>query len=447
LRNYLISAIILCFSYPLFAEETEDVDYKELAQNQQKKIEKLESRLDRAESRLDKVEFGDMELDMPGGTEPTLNLYGFFDMNFGKTFIDDNAPIKGIINENSFFMVQHFNLYLFSQLSESLSFMGEVRFTFLPLGDEASFELTGFAEYEREDTKVVDPQNSEHIALGGLYIERVHLTWKPMDYFGILVGHYLTPFGIWNVDHGSPVLVTVRQPFSLLHRIVPLAQTGLQFFGRFYPTDTFFIDYAVTLSNGRSPIDAIQDLDENKGLGLRLRFIYEGDDLAVSVGGYGYWGEITDVKKTMSLNPFHVTVVTIENSWESVGSADLLLEFFDVRIQSEFARRHVVHKIHGARDKALGLGIHPNYNVTDAYGLIGYTLPLNKWIAPVSIMPYFMYEYLDLDDSKDNMAGFVYVGGINIRPKPFLVLKAEYSYADMKSGAMQVISAQLAVSF
>lgn len=419
----------------------------DIGEDQRTEIDELKERLAQAEDRIETLEFNNLQASSLGSTldsqDASLSLHGFFDMTFTKILVDDTAMINGMINENSYFMVQHFNVYFFSQLSESFDFLSEIRFTFLPLGHDYGFEIPGISEYDREDTQVVDPQTSEHLHLGGLYIERIHLTWKPSDHFSVRAGHFLTPFGIWNVDHGSPVLITVRHPFAQIHRIMPLSQTGLQFFGRFFPSESFFIDYDVTVSNGRNPIAAIQDLDENKGVGLRLRFIYESNALHLALGGYGYHGDSTDIKKTLTFDPFKVVQTRLYHSTEWAGSADLLLEVYDFRLQSEFVRRYVVHEIHGERIPTLGRGLQPNFNSTDAYVLAGYTFSKAPWY----LMPYGMVEYVDLDDSTPIGKGWVYVGGLNMKPKPFLVLKVEYNYADIPSAAMHVFSAQLAVAF
>ncbi len=104
---------------------------------------------------------------------------------------------------------------------------------------------------------------------------------------------------------------------------------------RFAPNEMLFFDYALTVSNGRGPMDTIYDLDDNKGLGLRLKMTYEGSDVLASLGGYGYYGDYTDLKKVIeSLTPqFRVRQEITESYSEIVGALDLLIEFYGTPIR------------------------------------------------------------------------------------------------------------------
>jgi hypothetical protein len=287
-----------------------------------------------------------------------------------------------------------------SQLSDGFSFLSEIKFTFQPLGSETALEVPGVSDYERVDTTVRDPHTDEQYRLGGVVIERVHVTWQPSDSFGILAGRYLTPYGIWNVDHGTPVLITVRYPTIQMLALVPKAQTGLKLFGRFFPADTLFVDYAFTISNGRGPIDEIQDLDANKGLGLKLKLSYEHDELTVSVGGYGYWGDYTDIKRSItSVDPFSVAISQTVSYNELLASADFLLELFGVRLQAEYVGVRNRYSVRPLRSEYYpGGGYQPDHFAWCVYGLLGYTLPLQRWLGEMTLMPYFMSEYADIDD-------------------------------------------------
>jgi hypothetical protein len=313
--------------------------------------------------------------------------------------------------------------------------------------------------------------------LGGVALERVHLTYSPRDWFNILAGRYLTPYGIWNIDHGSPVLLPVRPPYMQARGMVPRAQTGLQAFGRFFPLPTLFVDYAVTLSNGRGPMEQLFDLDENKGVGLRLRLSYQKKQVKIAVGGYGYYGTYTDTKKALviALNPdytlnndeeFPVTGrTTITEAYrEIIGSADFLLEVHGVRLQGEYVHRFVDYTKparlgletillnQGNSDVGLDQALYAaDFQGDGVYGLLAWELPLSRWLGPVLLTPYFMYEY---GEPQDNFTGFsqqFFQVGLNVKPSAFVTLKLEYAYLLPNEAApvnfMQYINAQLAVSF
>ena len=426
------------------------VDETALADAKAPSREELNERIAALEGRVDELELG-----AGGGwdAEPDahfIEIYGFFDVTFSKFFVDEEGMFNDLMNDNVTFLMQHLNIYFASQLSESWSTLVELRFSFLPLGQEKSFDM-GLTEYERVDTTVHDPYSDERIRFGGVAIERAHATWRPTDWFGLLAGRFLTPYGIWNIDHGSTVLIPIRPPLLQVHQWIPTAQTGLQIFGRFFPGDDLYLDYAVTASNGRGPIDSVFDLDRDKGIGLRARLTYDDTRVRVALGGYGYTGRYTDVTKSAVVEPeFHVTAEVVESYREVTGAGDLLLEVGGLRLQGEVVRGRVYYDERPPRSQFRGGGYQPDYAFTDAYGLLAYELPLDAWLGDARLAPYFLYEWSNMDDSLPKMMANVYVGGLNLKPTPFVTVKAEYSYKQsihLEHADFQVASMQLAVSF
>jgi hypothetical protein len=400
-------------------------------------------------------------------------IYGFFDVTFGKFFLRDNSIFKGLISDKYNFMQQSLNLYIFSQLSSSTSIISELRFTYAPLGQENDLAVPGLEaipsvqgghQYDRVNTEYQNRFTDQRFRLGGVGIERLHLTWQPRDWFGVIAGRYLTPYGIWNIDHGAPVLMTIRHPYHNTAEYIPLAQTGLQFFGRVYPTDTMYLQYALTVSNGRGPIESIIDYDNDKGLGLRLRWFVDAYPFIAAVGAYGYRGEFTDIKRALARDdsnnqvPIDFREQVILNYTEWVGSLDLLIAFHGLQFQSEAVRGLIRYgeqreKRSELFSKGNTLAMQPDYLFFDAYGLISYTLPLSRWLGAKKLTPYFMYEYSDIDDSvPDPVITHIFIGGINFKPTPFVAIKLEYDYKRTpfyknKTADFQLIAVQLAVSF
>ncbi len=258
------------------------------------------------------------------------------------------------------------------------------------------------------------------------------------------------------MDHGSPVLVTVRHPFMHTRKYIPLAQTGLQLFGRVIPKPGNYIDYAFTVSNGRGPMDTILDFDKDKGLGLRLAYTWEGESEKVSIGGYGYRGDVTDHKQVLvSTVPFNVDTVDTLRYTETVGEIDLLAEFYNVRFQAEFLRGRINYDddLRPVRGASRGIGYQPDYIFQDFYVLLAYTLPLERYIGDVRIMPFFLYELSDIDDAAvDDLLSHIFIAGINFRPSPYVVLKLEFTqkltpYWENHGADFRIIAAQMAVSF
>jgi hypothetical protein len=261
-------------------------------------------------------------------------------------------------------------------------------------------------------------------------IERVHLTWQPRDWFGIIAGRFLTPYGIWNVEHGSPVIIAVRPPYSQVAHFLPLAQTGLQAFGRANVTGHLDIGYALTFSNGRGPMDEVHDLDSNKAGGLRLQILYDSPQVKFTLGGYGYLGAYTDtMRRIESVSPFDGVERTTERYRETVGSIDAMLEVKGLRLQSELVRRLVRYEVRPLQtfaDREASINGYPaDYVATSAYLLVAYTLPLRRFIGDRPVTPYLMGEYINLNDTLDSNLGINVEIGINFKPVPYVALKLE----------------------
>jgi hypothetical protein len=396
---------------------------------------------------LEKIEVSTTEL---------FKIYGFFDLGFYKAFYEEDSLYDLFLNESSTFVVTNLNVYLASQMTETLSALVELRFSFLPVGESTSAQVVHIGdtelqitEYERLDTTVWDSSTLMEFRQGGVNIERVHLNYEPLDWLNFLGGRFLTPYGIWNVDHASTVIMTVRSPYMVTRQMVPAAQTGIQIYGRLYPRYDLFFDYAVTLSNGRGAMDEVMDLDENKAVGLRLRFSYESDNINISLGGYGYVGEVSDVTKTghmvlkeddMTLDedvetPIWFEVTSVGKYMEYITSADLLMEFWGVGLQSEFIWRYIDMEAPGVRDPDNNLfsgapADLPLYTPTNSgigyYALLYWELPLHRWISPVKITPYVMYEDTKDDDTTTFTTFQFLLAGLNVKPSPFVTLKGEY---------------------
>ncbi|MCP4675327.1 MAG: hypothetical protein GY854_07440 [Deltaproteobacteria bacterium] len=510
-RSWLVAIFLLAFSSTGAAQQTEDAPPEDSAKGKQgdadasqqtestagrdAELEALKKRVKQLEAKdaardeeveglkaaqeemIDEQAMAGYEEGTEDSFEQMFDIYGFFDLTFAKTFFDKGSPYTAFIPEKSSFGMSNFNVYLRSRMTETLSALGELRFSFLPLGKDEDYEYIGpdgepmpDYEYERVETWVSDPFSTSYYRQGGVAIERIHLTYAPVDWFTIIAGRFITPSGIWNVDHGSPVVLPVRLPWMQIRELVPSAQLGVQVAGRLFPTDQLFFDYAITLSNGRGPIDTVQDLDENKGVGLKLKLSYSGNRFRIAAGGYGYYGRYTDSKKVIRVfglspdvaedKPLQFEIVDTSVYDEYCVASDLLIEAFGVRVQSEYTvqyKNRIVAEPMDTED-VLFSGASPLdtlYEASsighDVYVLLAYELPLHTWISPVRITPYFMYEYGVVSDMAPYINMTQYIWGLNVKPSPFVVLKAEgmmgVSGTDLFGSNLYVISAQIAVSF
>ena len=141
-----------------------------------------------------------------------------------------------------------------SELGDHWRTLTEVRFSYLPNG-ATTIDSTGKAT--RTDTTVSDYTDGGHpIQWGGIVLERAYLEYAAHPLFNIRGGHWITPYGIWNVDHGSPVIIGVQRPYIIGDSLFPTSQTGIELFGT-HNFSTFEIGYEGDVRHMR--VDEIGD--------------------------------------------------------------------------------------------------------------------------------------------------------------------------------------------
>jgi hypothetical protein len=173
---------------------------------------------------------------------PQLDLYGYMDVAFFKAFGLEQGPgqahqQRAYINDNGSFALGNLNLYLDVTDEERWRFLSEIRFTLAPHGSES--ERVAGVPFERTDNTTFEPGNPENqlFRWSAIVIERAQIEWMPRDWFKLTAGIFLTPYGIWNVDHGSPVVIPARVPYAVRQQLFPERQIGLQASGRLCPGD------------------------------------------------------------------------------------------------------------------------------------------------------------------------------------------------------------------
>jgi hypothetical protein len=383
---------------------------------------------------------------------PSLDIYGFMAIYGGKWFVEENTPLAGIMNTRFSFAATDVNIYFSGQLTETLSALVELRFSFMPNGADQ------FPQMARVDTAVVDPITSEEVTLGGVEIERAMFTWQPFDGLGISAGRYLTPFGIWNEDHGAPVVIPVNQPYLILRHTIPLAQTGLMLHGRFFPGDNLTGRYAITLSNGRGPVESTLDLDNNKALGLRLHLSWRPSAaVELAVGGYGFIGQYTDSTKQLDIASLGIVPLVTEQYREYSASADLLLRVHGFRFQAEWASGRIVYDAAPpARTPILNTDISgqymANHNRWDTYVLLAYEWGFKtRSNKEMKLTPFVMGEWDVMYDNLDVYDTWLLRYGFNFKPHYMFTAKLDFANVTFPNSdiltEMWAINMQAAVSF
>jgi hypothetical protein len=349
-------------------------------------------------------------------SEPMLRAYGFADVGLQRMWAD--PEIAGYISESdkTTFVLGNLNVYLDAQPSSDVRLLAEVRFGLAPNGSVLR-PNGGLATGGAVDTTVTDPSaaNSGFTAIrwAGIVPQRAHIDWTPSDAFNVRTGLFLTPYGIWNVDHGTPTRIMVSEPLFLSTQLIPNQLIGVEVYGttQLLP---WTIGYHLHVSNGRTAGQI--DFSDSKALGGRV-FLSTRYPHALKIGISGYMGDSENVpavagtrKSTMALN-------------EYAFSADLSLDIGKLRIRSEFVASLVLYE-DGKRAQLFGLPMADAMRI-GTYLMIAYQLP---W----GIEPLLMCEFLRVPVPRVIPIGeglFMPAVGLNVYFTPTTMLRTQFAVA------------------
>jgi hypothetical protein len=282
---------------------------------------------------------------------------------------------------------------------------------------------------------------------GGVEIQRIWIEHTFSNLLTVRMGQWLTPYGIWNVDHGSPAIIGAIRPYIVGESMFPERQTGISGFGSFYVDDTE-VGYHLTLSNGRGPLDAYQDLDHNKGIGARL-FVHNDSVLGTfSLGVSGYRGTYSDRPgNPIAFGPDGVSFnnVLVARYKELALGADLKWEWENLLLQSEVIvsdqaypdeLRPAGFQIPGTPPSSI-----PDNRRKGFYALAGYHTP---WWNLMPFVVWQMYKNPLVVDAN------ILELGLNVRVLPEIALKGEFIHVQFPEGnldSIDYVATQVAWSF
>jgi hypothetical protein len=348
-----------------------------------------------------------------------LNLYGFSDMAYSAYW--DKGSFGYPVGT---FWVGNFNLYAGSELGDNWRTLAEVRFSYLPNGTVPTALAFSPMPPPATDTTVPDYTDlGRPVKWGSVIIERVYVERTFLSWLTVRAGQFLTPYGIWNVDHGSPVIIGVRRPFIIGENLFPRSQAGLEAFGGGL-AGPIEVGYHLTLSNGRGPTDNYRDMDGNKAIGWRLWARHHAAELGTLVLGVsGYRGKYTNANVVTAISPTgdFSTVLQPTAQYDELSlGADLKWERGGALFQSEFVMNEVAYN-NATRPLAFSLagppGFVPDNRRWGVYALTGYRFSF------FGIMPWIGGEYYNLGQQGSDAAAIW--GGLNVRPTPRVVLKVQ----------------------
>jgi hypothetical protein len=351
---------------------------------------------------------------------PTFRLYGFIDMGLQKLWTGDDPVVPTL---HTTFVLGNINLYFDFRPAEEWSSLIEVRFTNYPNGTEsAGIPLAG-VDYQRVDTSAADPGNGEGydlVSWGGVVLERAYIQWQ-RDKLGFRVGQFLTPYGIWNVDHGTPTLISLLRPQFVSSQMWPSHQLGAEVFGRFdyVLPGRWAVEYHAYVSNGRTP--GVVDLTEDKMLGGRL-VASTTRPQPMAFGLSFMHGNYSEQQHNIDLMTDGIVRPEVVAYAESGLAADASIDLGALRVRSELTLRRVDYETGKRALSFAGPGKYePDSLRTDIYGLAAYRIPKTRF------EPYLYLEAYHLPTPIGNLMAVASVG-LNVYFTPSVQLKLQYSH-------------------
>lgn len=314
--------------------------------------------------------------------EPTLKFYGFSDMGAQYSHVQKGSLLEGYFATNSAtFVVGNLNLYLDAKPADNWRAMTEIRFTNAPQGEIDEFGVVlgeaTITDFERRSVEQFDPHSATINAPvwpGTTVIERAWIEYNKYQGAKLRMGNFFTPFGIWNIDHGTPTLISLSLPQYLVQTFVPVRQTGVQLYGSHFAGD-WELGYHLTFSNGRQELSNF-DYDSDKALGARVFASNEAGEVKTKIAASFYKGNWENkVVNVVSISPLSFSSEPTIEASESVWGLDLSLDYKDFRLRAEYAGTKVRYRSGKRPAQQFGDGMEPDTFRNSGYIILAQRLP------------------------------------------------------------------------
>lgn len=275
-----------------------------------------------------------------------FDLYGFMDFKLERYFLPDSSLAGNIgMSEALSYELEHLNVYFDSRPNDRTRALIELNFNAL-LDQKSTF------------------------------IERAWVEQRFNQQVNLRLGKFITPVGIWNVDHGSPVITTIAQPYQTsLIPIFPAAQFGVMERGMLFVGD-MDVDYKAYITTGRENL-TIKKLSE-AGYGIDVALNIPSSSALVQqsrVGASGYTGLL---RKSSG-------GVVVAEARELCAGANVQLDIAKaLHFQSEYTFQSVLNQLSHSDSISNSWGV---------YGLLSCKLP--QFNPALASMVYGLVEYVD----------------------------------------------------
>jgi len=361
---------------------------------------------------------GDLKQGEAEQHQSAVNIYGFMDMGLQR-YITDNRLVKGLVaSSETTFISGNSNLYFDARPRPNWRALLETRFSLHPNGNTI---VGGLGPATKQDASIIDFTSASGrniIRLGSVIIERAVMEWQLDSRLVVQAGYFLTPWGIWNIDHGTPTLISLIMPSFLLNEAILRQQTGVNVYGHLTNNDWTFGYYAY-VSNGRTTGQA--DYTDGKAVGGRLTLARFGT-VTTTLGTSLFRGSTENEKRTLRLGAGGLDIdiqPTYAFSESSIG-ADLSVDWKGLRVRTEGVARSVEQKRGQFSPVAINPGAtEPNRTELYVYGLAAYRW---QWFEPLLYAEYInTHKRTDLIDK-----GYGLSAGANIYLSQVSQIRMQY---------------------
>jgi hypothetical protein len=335
-----------------------------------------------------------------------IELYGFMDMGFQKLWAHSDAAILGTgTSRAATFVLGNINLYVDANPTQSWRALTEMRLTNYPNGSLDSPGVPALGQAEHRSSTLVNDVNApdagfNQVSWGSIVLEQAWIQGTATDWLGVRVGYWRTPFGIWNIDHGSPTLIGLTPPQFTGGRFYPQHQLGIQATGH-VTTRAWTLNYTVYVSNGKttgnsniianSKASDTLDPTNDKAFGFRLN-AQTMRPFPMSFGVAGYTGRFSQqVTNSVATGLLAVSnsEVSAYRQWD-IGT-DASLDIGGLRFRTELAVERVNYEP-GKLELFWNIPGHywPNQTKWGWYTLSAYQLP---WLGLEPYLSCELYRY------------------------------------------------------
>jgi hypothetical protein len=353
--------------------------------------------------------------------EPKLQIYGFMDTGLSWWMVTDEKIAHVVPTTAATFLHGNTNIYVDARPAPRWRGLIETRLTLFPHGHYLYNSVGPSRHLSNRIYDTTSPSGRDLINWGSIVLERSQVEWFYSDKLTLIAGMFVTPWGIWNVDHGTPTTISLLLPSMLVQEAIPKQQTGVQAVGSLHLPPLEF-GYRLFVSNGRTTTQF--DFSNDKAIGGRL-FLRRLGKITATLGVSGIWSTTQEVEKNVGLDAMGKVDITSKVIWafaEWTGGADLAVDWGNFRLRSELAVRRVQFE-EGKHRPILTIpgATEPNRFEHYIYVIAAYRL---GWFEP-----YVFWETGDMGVNAEvvPMKGWTRSLGVNLHLNAAAQLKLQYA--------------------